>query len=39
MWDWVSDIIFFSLPKKVQWGCSIASLIFLTVIFLWLWLG
>jgi hypothetical protein len=38
MWDWIADIIFFSLPQKVQRGCAIVSLVFLIALFLFLWL-
>jgi hypothetical protein len=38
MWDWVADIIFFSLLQKAQWGCAIVSLAFLIALFLFLWL-
>jgi hypothetical protein len=38
MWDLISDMIFFSLPRKMQWGCAIVSGVFVAALFLYLWL-
>ena len=38
MWDFLADMIFFSLPEKVQWGCIALTVLAIIPILAFIWL-